>query len=287
MSKTIQWLRRCALPVLLMAVTCVTASAQVAPPPPPAVPAAPATLPAPPTTMDTMPGGGTTSGSMGMTGMMDRNGTDYSLLNNPNYDYVDLKRASTLGYSDSEVASISKIARLSGRPFSFILNRVHAGRTFAWLASDYNLKLGDVLDAADEQARIARYLSLYESLDQLGTVHTSSLSTAQTISGPTLTELEATYSQLNAAFPALPSTNIETSQIGTETTTTTIVAQAPPPPPTPVQEAPPAPAPTVMPIETVVTHTYHVHRHRHHAAHRHHIHHHHHHRAIHMLRMGS
>ena len=286
MSKTIHWLRRCALPVLLMAVTCVTASAQDAPAPPPP-PAAPAPqLPAPPTTMDAMPGGGTTSGSMdatGMSGMMDMNGADYSLLSNPNYDYVDLKRASRLGYSDHEIASISKIARLSGQPFSFILSRVHAGRTFALLASDYNLRLGDVLDVTDEQARIARYLSLYESLDQLGTAHTAYLSTAQTISGPTLTELEASFNQLNAAFPALPPTNIETSQIGTETETAApvVVAQAPPPPPppaAPVQEAPP---PTVVQPTAVVTTVHHVRRHRHHVRRHHHRH------VTHAMRMGS
>ena len=284
MSRTIHWLRLCALPVLLMAVTCVTASAQDAPAPPP--PAAPATqLPAPPTTMDALPSSGTTSGSMDLSSM-DMNGADYRLLSNPNYDYVDLTRASRLGYSDREIATISKIARLSGWPFSFILNRVHVGRTFALLASDYNLRLGDVLDATDEQARIARYLSLYESLDELGTVHTAYLSTAQTISGPTLTELEARFNQLNAAFPALPPTNIETSQIGTETETVApvAVAQAPPPPP-PAPEAAPAPeAPPPAVVETapVVTHVHHARRHRHHAVRRHH-----HHRVRHVTRMGS
>ena len=293
MSKTIHWLRRCALPVLLMTAACATASAQDAP-------AAP--LPAPPATMDALPAGSTpppvgmdttsttsTTSTTTTTGM-DMGSMDYSLLSNPAYDYVDLKRAQRVGYSDSQVASISKISRLSGLPFSFVLSRVQSGRTFALLASDYNLRLGDVLDVADEQARIARYLSLYESLNQLGTVHTADVSTAQTISGPTLAELEARYNQLNAAFPALPPTNIETSQIGSGETTTTTVAQAPPPPPPPAPEAPPvpeAPPPAVIHTETIVTRTYHARRHRHHAVRHRVIRHRHQHRVRHVTRMGS
>ena len=286
MSKAIHWLRRCALPALLMTVTCAAVSAQEVPAPP-AAPAAPVdttttTTSTTTTTTDTstMAGGMTSAG-------MDMNGADYRLLNDPRYDYVDLKRAHRLGYTDSEIASISKISWMSGWSFCHVLSRVMAGRTFALLATDYGLKLSDVLNVTDEEARIARYLSLYESLNLLGTEHTAYLSTAQTISGPTLTELEARYNQLNAAFPALPPTNIETSQIGTAAdTTTTTVAQAPPPPPP--APPPPAPAPPAPPAEvihtekTVVTHTHHVRRHRRHVVLRHRRHH-----VKRVTRMGS
>ena len=195
---------------------------------------------------------------------------DWRILNNPAYDYIDLKLASALGYSDSERATIAKIARLTGLPFKLILNQVHEGRTFALLASDYGLKLGDVLDSSDEQERIAKYLRLYELLASSGTYIYAK---AAAIPGPTLEELEAHFNQLSASFPALPPTNIETSAIGTTVEETPAyqappVAAAPPPPPPAPEEAAP-PAKTVY-TKKVVVHTFHsvrhprVHRRRHH-----------------------
>ena len=71
----------------------------------------------------------------------------------------------------------------------------------------------------------------------------------------TLAELEAQFNQLNANFPALPPTNIETTPIGTAATTdTTTVVQTPPPP---APATPPAPVPMVSPpLTTVVTPEY-------------------------------
>ena len=209
---------------------------------------------------------------------------DYSVLNNRAYDYIDLRQAQELGYSDGEIASIAKIARLTGLPFKFILNQVHEGRTFALLASEYNLKLSDVLDAADERARITEYLQLYQSLSLLGTEHTAMLSTSVTESGPTLTELETRYNQLNAAFPPLPSTEIETTPFAAAPEITPPPpppVTPPPPPPTPpapmpAQVAPPPPPPAVTP------HRYTRRVRRHHRVHRMRRH-----RAVYKMQMGS
>jgi len=89
---------------------------------------------------------------------------DYALLSDQTYDARDLKMAQARGYSLGQIAVVSRIARLAGVPFQAILNRVASGQTFASLAADYRLSLGDALDAADEQARIERYLSAYDSL---------------------------------------------------------------------------------------------------------------------------
>lgn len=278
MSRSQHWLRRLALPALL-AVLGTAAHAQNT-----------TTTTTTTTTTDTsmtpmmpmmpmMDASGMLMPSMEMTGPV-----DYRVLYNSPYDYIDLKLADTLGYSRSQIASIAKIARLTGLPFKYILNQVHQGRTFPWLASDYGLKLGDVLDASDEQIRIDQYLRAYNALTTIGVVQSSMISTAQTaISGPTLAELESRYAALNAAFPALPPTNIETSQIGSDTTT---IAQASPPiaaPPPPPEPAPVEAVPsTVTHTETIIN-TVTVHHHRHHRRHRAHRHH----RAMHKVRMGS
>lgn len=197
---------------------------------------------------------------------------DYSLLSSPYYDYVDLKTAMARGYSLGQIAVISKIARLTGLPFRFVTDRVSTGRTFALLASDCNLRLADVLDASDERARIEEYLRLYESLNSLGTVHSTPFTYVDTTPGPTLAELESRYTQLNAQFPALPPTNIETAPIGSSTTTTTTetvaptVVAAPPPPAPPVTET------RVETVDTVTTHTrVRHHARRHHARRVHHV----------------
>lgn len=213
---------------------------------------------------------------------------DYRILNNPYYDYTDLRLARTLGYTRGETASIAKIARLTDLPFKHVLNQVHQGRTFALLASDYGLRLGDVLDASDEQARIDQYLRAYRAESRLGREHFAEISSAQTaISGPTLAELEARYNALNAAFPALPPTNIETSQIGSSTDTTTIVQAPPPVAPPPPPPAPPAPVETVSSSVTRTVTTRAATRHRGHRRH----HRRHvmrcHHRAKRTTRMGS
>ena len=90
--------------------------------------------------------------------------SSYALLSDQTYDARDLRMAQAQGYSLGQIAVISRIARLTGTPFQVILNRVSSGQTFAALAADYHLSLGDALDAADEQMRIEQYLGAYNSL---------------------------------------------------------------------------------------------------------------------------
>jgi uncharacterized surface protein with fasciclin (FAS1) repeats len=90
--------------------------------------------------------------------------TDYSILSNPNYDYVDLMQAKARGLSDNQIATVSKIAKESGVPFSEIARAVERGQTFPSLAGEYNLKLADVYSADKEKQEIADYISTYESI---------------------------------------------------------------------------------------------------------------------------
>ena len=234
----------------LLALLGVTAQAQETPP-----------TPAPPAGMAPMPAGSMSSGSMS-TGTM-AGGGDFSLLSSRAYDYIDLQSALARGYSLGEVATTAKIARLTGLPFESIFRQVAAGRTFAWLASDYSLRLGDVLDASDEQARIAEYFRLYELRSQLGQPFAVS-SASYAVSGPSLAELEARYNQLNAQFPALPPTTIDAAPPAVDAGP----AVAPPiaaPPPAPAPEAAP---PAYQPARTRPRIRTHVRRPRRHHTHR-------------------
>ena len=98
------------------------------------------------------------SGSMPM-GMM-----DYHILSNPHYDYVDLMQAKARGLSDSQIATIAKIAKTSGVPFREVSSAVERGATFPMLAGEYNLKLADVYENEKEKQQIADYISVYESI---------------------------------------------------------------------------------------------------------------------------
>ena len=108
--------------------------------------------------------GSMTSGSMA-SGSMSSGTMDYSLLNNPNYDYVDLQQAKARGLSDSQIATIAKIAQESYVPFNEVARAVERGQTFPSLAGEYNLKLADVYDVDKEKQQIADYNSVYESLN--------------------------------------------------------------------------------------------------------------------------
>ena len=100
------------------------------------------------------------SGSM----MPSPTGMDYSILSNPNYDYVDLMQAKARGLSDSQIATIAKISSESYTPFAEVSRAVERGQTFAGLAAEYNLKLADVYDVDKEKQQIADYISVYESV---------------------------------------------------------------------------------------------------------------------------
>lgn len=123
---------------------------------------APAT-PAPAPTPMAAPMPMAASGSMG-TGSMSGSTMDYSILSNPTYDYIDLKQAKARGLSDSQIATVAKIANESYLPFSEVARAVERGQTFPSLAAEYNLKLADVYSADKEKGQIADYISLYESI---------------------------------------------------------------------------------------------------------------------------
>lgn len=105
-----------------------------------------------------------------MRGGMMMNGTpDYSLLAaHHSYDYTDLKFAERRGYSDSEIATVAKIADKTGWSFRDVLAMVARGRTFGSIATEANLRLSDVLDVDDEKQKIADYKATYETTGMMG-----------------------------------------------------------------------------------------------------------------------
>lgn len=133
----------------MLAASCPSSRAQDATMAPPAMPGA-------------MANPGTLS-SGSMSGMTPSGGIDFSVLNNSAYDYTDIKKAKAEGFSDSDVATIAKIARLTGYSFTSLTDRVLHGTTFSTLAEESNLNLGDVLNAQDEKDKISAYEAAYEA----------------------------------------------------------------------------------------------------------------------------
>ena len=105
---------------------------------------------------------GSMSGAMSASSMP--GAMDYSILSNPNYDYEDLQQAKARGLSDSQIATVAKIAAETGKSFRMVSAAVERGETFPSLATEYNLKLGDVYDVEKEKGQIANYISAYESI---------------------------------------------------------------------------------------------------------------------------
>ena len=104
--------------------------------------------------MDSMP----MSGSMSDTAM-----PDFSLLNNKNYDYVDLQQAKARGLSDNQIATIAKISSESEVPFTTVSAAVERGETFPYLAGQYNLKLADVYKNDKYKQQIDEYMAAYDA----------------------------------------------------------------------------------------------------------------------------
>ena len=164
-----------------------------------------ATAPAP-VAMTTTTDTSTTSTS---TGSMPMGTMDYHILSNRNYDYVDLMQAKARGLSDSQIATISKIARKSGTPFREVSAAVERGQTFPSLATQYNLKLGDVYENQNEKDQIANYISVYESVGTKGGSSGGSMMMDKTMTPPMATDT--------------------TTSTTTSTTTTTMSMPAPAP----------------------------------------------------------
>jgi uncharacterized surface protein with fasciclin (FAS1) repeats len=87
---------------------------------------------------------------------------DYNCLINSPFNYMDLQRAHDDGFSDADVARIAKISVVADVPFNDVLHQALAGQTFSTLAYRYNMRLYDVWDASDYEAKIADYKLAYE-----------------------------------------------------------------------------------------------------------------------------
>lgn len=109
--------------------------------------------------------GNMSAAPMATTMSMSTGTIDYTPLNNPFYNYVDLQQAKNRGLSDSQIATIAKIAKKSYTPFNTVSAAVERGETFPSLATEYGLKIGDVYENDAEKTEIANYNTAYESLN--------------------------------------------------------------------------------------------------------------------------
>lgn len=95
---------------------------------------------------------------------MDSSATpDYSLLSDPMFNYTQIKAARASGLSFSQVASVLRISRLAGVPFSETMQKIQAGKTFPEIAYEDNLKLSDVYNVDNEKQQIGSYMAAYRT----------------------------------------------------------------------------------------------------------------------------
>ena len=87
---------------------------------------------------------------------------DYTPLHDRTLDYADLEAALARGLTLDEVATVAQIAARAGVPFRDVADAVLRGETFPTLADQYDLRLSDVLDVADERNRVATYMMIHE-----------------------------------------------------------------------------------------------------------------------------
>lgn len=88
---------------------------------------------------------------------------DYTLLANRNFGYTEIHAAKAKGFSDSQIASMIRISKLSGDSFQSVVDMVLNGTTFATIAETDNLKLSDVIDPPKEKAELAAYEAAYQT----------------------------------------------------------------------------------------------------------------------------
>lgn len=126
---------------------------------PPATPAPDASMPMAPAPAPMAPSAMPAPMSGSMSGAAP---TDYSILSNRYFDYVDLQQARARGLSESQIATVVKISKLTGLSFRRVSAAVERGETFPSLATQYNLRLNDVYEIDKEKQDIADYTSLYD-----------------------------------------------------------------------------------------------------------------------------
>jgi uncharacterized surface protein with fasciclin (FAS1) repeats len=88
---------------------------------------------------------------------------DYSVLINSPFDYLDLNQARAEGFSDSQIASIAKIASEAGVPFNEVAQLALNGLAFPTISDKYGLRTFDYLDNGDMLNRIAVYRAAYDN----------------------------------------------------------------------------------------------------------------------------
>ena len=81
----------------------------------------------------------------------------------PFFNYSQIKSAKAKGLSDTYIASIIRISKLTGMPFRDVADKVLSGQTFAKIAYDNNLKLTDVLSPDLEKQQVSAYMAAYET----------------------------------------------------------------------------------------------------------------------------
>jgi uncharacterized surface protein with fasciclin (FAS1) repeats len=123
----------------------------------------PTTLTSNDTTMTPAPDTGWGTGPRMSTGDFADGTPDYTLLNNKSFDYTDLLKARSSGFSDNEIATMAKIAHETGEPFHEIAEEAQDGITFSTMASNWGLNIGNLYDNQDEKTRIANYVAAYET----------------------------------------------------------------------------------------------------------------------------
>lgn len=124
---------------------------------------------APQTQAQTPPASPMAGSTMTRGGMMSGSTPNYSLLvSTHSYDYTDLTFAARRGYSETQIATVAKIAEMTGWSFRDVLAMVARGQTFGMIAGDANLKLTDVMDVDDAKQKIADYKTAYESTGMMG-----------------------------------------------------------------------------------------------------------------------
>ncbi len=191
-------------------------------------------------------GAGAHAQSTSMTGEMSGATPDYSLLNNTTYDYLDLMQAKAFGLSNRQVATIAKIAERTEQPFCPVVESVKRGNTFAKIAYEDNLRIYDIYDVSEEEAKIASYKAAYQMTGLSGLK----------LCEEDMEQRSTSIAQIQAAIAAFKPVEFDISK--SQPSAPSVPAPEPTPSPAPVPTPEPAPTPepepTPEPAAPVVHH---------------------------------
>lgn len=136
--------------------------------------------------------------------------TDYKILNNRYFDGTDVTQAKARGLSDTEIASVVRIAKLTGLSFDEIVSQVERGATFPQIATEYNLKLSDVYNVDKEKKEVSDYEALSKYAMSLGKDSSGGMM-AMPMSGSSDTAAPTPPSDASTPPPATPASTSFTS----------------------------------------------------------------------------